>query len=129
MIAELAANLKASGSNLAEHLENLERSYGKISAGQVSVRFSDLSLIGKIMAGVRSNPPKEYDGLELKFTDLKESKELRTDAVILQNATAKLIFRPSGTEPKLKCYLQYRGKEEGLAKLKAFASELIASYQ
>lgn len=129
LIAELAANLKAAGSNLAEHLSNLERSYGQISTGQVSVRVSDLSLIGKIMAGVRSNPPKDFAGQELTFTDLKQSKQLQTDAVILQSSSAKLIFRPSGTEPKLKCYLQYRGEVAGLEQLKRFASELIASYQ
>lgn len=129
LIAELAANLAGSGSSLGEHLAQLEQSYGKISSGQVSVRVSDLSIIGKIMAAVRSNPPAEFESETLEYTDLSHSKELKTDAVILQSKSAKLIFRPSGTEPKLKCYLQFRGDEDGLARLKEFARELISSYQ
>lgn len=129
LIAELAANLLASGSTLAEHLEQLEQSYGKISTSQVSVRVSDLKIIAKVMGAVRSNPPESFEGEPLLFTDLRESETLRTDAVILQNSRAKLIFRPSGTEPKLKCYLQLRGNQVELGKLKAFAQELISSYQ
>ncbi len=129
LIAELAANLAGSGSSLGEHLAQLEQSYGKISSGQVSVRVSDLSIIGKIMAAVRKNPPAYFEAEPLQYTDLSQSKELKTDAVILQSKSAKLIFRPSGTEPKLKCYLQFRGDEADLAKLKAFAQELISSYQ
>lgn len=129
LIAELAANLLGSGSNLEQHLSQLEASYGKISTSQVSVRVSDLSIIGKVMAGVRSNPPSEFDGEKLTFEDLLESDSLRTDAVILQSSRARLIFRPSGTEPKLKCYLQYRGDGSGLEVLRKFAQELIDSYQ
>ena len=129
LIAELAANLAGSGSSIGEHLEQLEQSYGKISSGQVSVRVSDLSIIGKIMAAVRSNPPAEFDGEPLSYTDLSQSTDLKTDAVILQSDHAKLIFRPSGTEPKLKCYLQFRGDEDGLGRLRKFAQQLISSYE
>lgn len=129
LIAELAANLKASGSSLGQHLDQLEQSYGKISTGQVSIRVSNLEVIGKVMAQVRANPPKSFAGEELEFTDLQKSEKLQTDAVILQSPTAKLIFRPSGTEPKLKCYLQLRGSEAELARLREFAEELIANYQ
>lgn len=129
LIAELSANLAASGSSLAQHLEDLERSYGQISTGQVSIRVTDLGLIGKIMRAVRSNSPAEFENDSFEFVDLKESESLKTDAVILQNQRAKLIFRPSGTEPKLKCYLQYRGDQQDLARLTDFAKELISGYQ
>lgn len=128
LMAEIAVNLKASGSNLVEHLNNLNRKYGQISTGQVSIRVSDLSVIAKIMHHVRTSPPREFDG-PLTMTDLSISKTLQTDAVIIENQSARMIFRPSGTEPKLKCYLQFHGDEVGLARLKEFAATYLAAAQ
>lgn len=129
LIAEIASNVLASGSTLAEHLVQLQQSYGEVSTGQVSIRVQDLSVISNVMAAVRANPPAEFLGEPLKLSDLSKSEKLRTDAVILESAKARLIFRPSGTEPKLKCYLQFRGPKAGLEELRNFASELISSYQ
>ena len=128
LIAEIAANLKASGSNLAAHLAGLNAKYGQISTGQVSIRVSDLSVIGKIMQSVRTSPPADFDG-PLIMTDLSSSDKLKTDAVIIENQSARMIFRPSGTEPKLKCYLQFHGDEAGLARLKGFAANYLAAAQ
>lgn len=128
LIAEIAADLKANGISLSEHLTILNEKYGQISTGQVSIRVSDLSVIGKIMKHVRTAPPTEFDGL-LSVTDLSQSESLKTDAVIVQNSSARMIFRPSGTEPKLKCYLQFNGDEQGLARLKEFAASYLAAAQ
>lgn len=128
LIAEIATNLKREGKNLADHLLDLFTKYGEVSTGQVSIRVSDLSVIGKVMAKVRDNPPKEFEG-ELEVTDLLKSDSMRTDAVILQNQKVRMIFRPSGTEPKLKCYLQYQGNTDGLSRLKSFATAFLNSAQ
>jgi phosphomannomutase len=128
LIAELAADLKAEQSSLSQHLDTLEKKYGQISTGQVSIRVSDLTLIDKVMQFVRSSPPKEFDGA-LRSLDLAKSEKLRTDAVIVENEVARLIFRPSGTEPKLKCYLQFHGDAAGLTRLKEFAASYLASAQ
>lgn len=128
LIAEIAADLKARSSNLAEHLAHLSAKFGQISTGQVSIRVSDLSIIGKIMQQVRTSPPTEFDG-PLSITDLSASDKLKTDAVIVENQSIRMIFRPSGTEPKLKCYLQFKGDEAGLARLKEFASSYLDAAQ
>jgi phosphomannomutase len=128
LIAEIAADLKANGISLSDHLTILNEKYGQISTGQVSIRVSDLSVIGKIMNHVRAAPPSEFDGL-LSVTDLSQSESLKTDAVIVENSSARMIFRPSGTEPKLKCYLQFNGDEQGLARLKEFAASYLAAAQ
>lgn len=128
LIAEIAADLKETGGSLAEHLAEIQAKYGEISTGQVSIRVEDLSIIGKIMGHVRSAPPKEFDG-PLTVTDLSTSENLRTDAVVVENKLARMIFRPSGTEPKLKCYLQFNGDETGLARLKQFATSYLAAAQ
>lgn len=129
LIAELAAELKLENLTLLDHLTNLEKEYGKLATGQVSIRVSDLSVISKVMSAVRSNPPAAFGDEELVFEDLLVSKTHRTDAVVLSGERTRMIFRPSGTEPKLKCYLQYRGSKAELEALESFASELIAGYQ
>jgi len=128
LVAEIAANLAAQKLTLKDKLNELSRKFGQISTGQVSIRVSDLTVISKVMRFVRKMPDKSFEG-NLQKSDLLESSNLNADAVILSNEKARLIFRPSGTEPKLKCYLQYHGDQAGLAKLKEFASDLLRSAQ
>lgn len=133
LIAELAANLKAKNQSLLDLLSQLSDRYGHLKTSQVSIRVTDLSLIGKIMAGVRANPLQELLGEKVDFEDLSLGKRLKpTEGVILKTESIQVIIRPSGTEPKLKCYLQVRGSSaaEALAKLeklKDFAGEYLKS--
>jgi phosphomannomutase len=77
---------------------------------------------------VRAKPPINYQG-QLEVIDLALSEEMKTDAVILQNSKVRMIFRPSGTEPKLKCYLQVNGSKAELEELKKFASDYLSDAQ
>jgi phosphomannomutase len=70
----------------------------------------------------------EFEG-PLTSTDLAQDEKLKTDAVILHNKKVRLIFRPSGTEPKLKCYLQVNGSASDLERLKQFAANYLADAQ
>ncbi len=128
LIAELAADLKAEGIGLLDKLGQLSKEIGEISTGQVSIRVQDLSVISKIMSHVRAKPPLNYQG-ELEVIDLADSEEMKTDAVILQNSKVRMIFRPSGTEPKLKCYLQVNGNKTELEGLKEFANDYLSDAQ
>lgn len=133
MIAEWAAELKAEGSSLLDQLALLAERYGHVKTGQVSIRVSDLAVIGKIMAGVRANPLASVLGENVEFEDLALGKNLKpTDGVILAGSSSQLIIRPSGTEPKLKCYLQVRAESSALAlekleQLKVFANDYLKS--
>ena len=128
LVAEIAADLADAKLSLRDKLRELSDRFGHTSTGQVSIRVSDLSVIDKVMTFVREMPATSFEGV-LEKNDLLHSENLKTDAVILSNEKARLIFRPSGTEPKLKCYLQYKGDQIGLAKLKEFASDLLRSAQ
>lgn len=133
LIADLAANLKTKGQTLLDLLDELAGLYGHLKTAQVSIRVTDLSLIGKIMAGVRAKPLSDLLKESVEFEDLALGLKLGpTEGVILRTESMQVIIRPSGTEPKLKCYLQVRGSSSDsanskLEELKAFASEYLKS--
>jgi phosphomannomutase len=123
-VAMLARELTAQGATLDEHLTALRAEFGYFANGQVSLRFTDLSEIARLMAALRNNPPAEIDGVTAKLTDLSEgSAELPpTDGLRFDLADSRrVIVRPSGTEPKLKCYLQAVGETD------SHADELLTS--
>jgi phosphomannomutase len=97
--ADLAATLKASGATLLDRLDQLAIRHGLHVTDQVSLRSNEP---GKLMAAVRANPPTELAGIPVELTDLlPEVNVLR-----LTGERLRVVIRPSGTEPKLKAYLQ-----------------------
>ena len=123
-VAMLVRELSAQGSSLDKHLTALRAEFGYFANGQVSLRFTDLSEIARLMAALRNNPPSEIDGVTAKLTDLSEgSADLPpTDGLRFDlSDSRRVIVRPSGTEPKLKCYLQAVGES------KSQADDLLAS--
>jgi phosphomannomutase len=104
-VALLAAELKASGRTLVDRLDELATEHGLFATGQLSVRVEDLSLISGAMARLRSTPPTRLLGREVTFTDLALS-DPPIDGVRLLGDGVRVIVRPSGTEPKLKAYLE-----------------------
>ena len=94
---------------------------------QYGVVYS-LGQIKKVMTGLRASPPSSILNKPVLVDDyLIRTGHERTDALIFTGQGLKVIFRPSGTEPKLKCYLQFTGSdtEKGLEDLKLWARELI----
>ena len=128
LVAELASNLAEQGLNLGSMLSEMAERYGESASGQVSIRVSDLAVISSVMESLRENPPGEILSEKVSVEDYLLKPGLnQTNALIFSSEHLKVIFRPSGTEPKLKCYLQYRGKEAtaGLERLKVWAKEII----
>ena len=134
-IAMLAAELAAQGTTLEAHLDALRAEFGYFANGQVSLRFTDLSEIARLMKGLRENAPTEIDGVTAKLTDLSQgSADLPpTDGLRFDLADSRrVIVRPSGTEPKLKCYLQAVGSskqeaDELLSSVDASMREILAA--
>ena len=102
-IADLAATLKADGRSLADRLDELDAEFGVHRTGQVSMRVEDLSLITTTMARIRQNPPTSLLGDPV--TEV-EDRLPDADVLTLRTARARVVIRPSGTEPKLKAYLE-----------------------
>lgn len=107
-VLTLAADLKADGLSVADRLDEIARRYGVYETDQMSVRVPNLKIIGAAMARLRAHPPRMLAGQRLSIVDLAQgSDELPpSDAVLITGETIKVVVRPSGTEPKLKCYLE-----------------------
>ena len=110
LLADLAAGLKAEGKSLLDRLDALYVAHGVYLTDAMSVRVTDLSDRDVLLDRVRANPPAEIDGIALaRMDDLAApgGPLPPTDGLRLTFADdARAIIRPSGTEPKLKCYLE-----------------------
>jgi phosphomannomutase len=102
-VAELAAGLKTQGRTLTDRLDELAVEFGLHLTDQLSVRVDDLAEITSAMARVRARPPAELLGAALTGV---EDLAPDADVLILRTAAARVVIRPSGTEPKLKAYLE-----------------------
>lgn len=109
-ILSLAADLRTGGRTLLDRLDEIHTEHGVHRTGQLSVRVDDLTIIERAMATVRSHPPTRLGGLDVtSFDDLAAGYRglPPTDGVRLGlGEGTRIICRPSGTEPKLKCYVE-----------------------
>jgi phosphomannomutase len=124
LAADLTAGLKATGKTLLDVLDELSVHHGVHHTEQVSIRVDDLSRIGALMASVRSNPPTELAGTPVTAEDLLPA----ADVLRLTGERLRVVIRPSGTEPKLKAYLQVISPvgEAGLDAARADAAKRTA---
>ena len=109
---DLVRSLKKEGKTLADYAADFTKEFGAYISGQISIRVSDLSEIGKLMSVLRNNPPAEVGGFKVA-TFLDHTKTDRQSDIlvfVLENGS-RLIARPSGTEPKIKFYLDARGTD------------------
>ncbi|KUL68734.1 MULTISPECIES: phospho-sugar mutase [unclassified Streptomyces] len=109
LITELASTLKAEGRTLTDLLDDLAVEHGLHATDQLSVRVEDLSVIADAMTRLREQPPTELAGLAVTHAEdlTKGTDKLPpTDGLRYTLEGARVIVRPSGTEPKLKCYLE-----------------------
>ncbi|MFJ5815554.1 phospho-sugar mutase [Streptomyces sp. NPDC093108] len=132
LVAELASVLKERGRTLLDRLDDLAVDHGLHATDQLSVRVEDLSVIADAMARLRERPPTALAGLAVTSAeDLARGTEQLppTDGLRYQLRGARVIVRPSGTEPKLKCYLEVVvpvGSADELPAARAKAAELLA---
>ncbi|MFE7428349.1 phospho-sugar mutase [Streptomyces sp. NPDC057545] len=131
LVAELASFLKERGRTLLDLLDDLAVEHGLHATDQLSVRVQDLSVIADAMRRLRERPPAALGGLDVvSAEDLSRgSAQLPpTDGLRYHLRGARVIVRPSGTEPKLKCYLEVVvpvGSADGLPEARAEAARLL----
>ncbi|AYF75046.1 phospho-sugar mutase [Nocardia yunnanensis] len=128
--ADLVAQAKARDRTVLELLDDLAVEFGVHAGDQVSLRLADVSEAAAVVARLRSQPPAEIAGEAVTCTDMAQLRgRMRTDALVFEGATVRLVIRPSGTEPKLKCYLETVvpvADRDGLADAKAAAAQRLS---
>ncbi|WP_022884902.1 phospho-sugar mutase [Glaciibacter superstes] len=126
----LATRLQADDLTVADRLDQFTQRFGHYASGQISVRVSDVSKIAEVMARLRKSPPERIgsaavesiDDLAGGFDGLPPSDVLR----IRLEGASRIIVRPSGTEPKLKVYLDTFSAEGSVAERKTAAEAELA---
>jgi phosphomannomutase len=115
LLAHIASELKAQGLNLLDLLDQVWARHGFHGTEQISIRVADMSRITELLAGIRKNPPTHIAGRAvLSIDDLAEPKDglPPTDGLRLWiDGGIRMIVRPSGTEAKMKCYLEVISKD------------------
>ncbi|WP_030903482.1 phospho-sugar mutase [Streptomyces sp. NRRL F-5126] len=112
LVAELVSELKEHGRTLQDELDDLALAHGLHATDQLSARVDDLSLIAAAMRRLREQPPTALAGLRVaRAEDLASGPNglPPTDGLrytLSGQHEARVIVRPSGTEPKIKCYLE-----------------------
>jgi len=115
LVTDLAAALAAEGRTLLDRLDELAAEFGRHSTAQISVRVDDLRQIADTMAALRADPPRTLLGRPATAEDLLPD----ADVLRWQAEDVRVVVRPSGTEPKLKAYLEVVGDPVGLDALRA----------
>jgi phosphomannomutase len=109
-LAELAAELKSAGQTMLDRLDEIAMRFGLHATDQLSVRVDDVALIQRAVQRLRQRPPSSLGGFAVESADdlglgvggLPPTEGLRYRLA----AGGRVVVRPSGTEPKLKCYLE-----------------------
>ncbi|WP_221585445.1 phospho-sugar mutase [Microbacterium sp. G2-8] len=123
----LAAEARGRGATIAELLDELAAEIGHVASGQVSIRVEDVSIIARTMEELRADPPTAFGDADVeRADDLLHPADGAPGGDILRYLLAdgsRVIFRPSGTEPKLKAYLDVRGSSAADAQTRLTALE------
>ena len=131
LIAEACAYFKDKGKTLYEVLSEIYQKYGYYQTELKSLSFpgkDGMVKMQEILASIRKNPPKEIDGEMLLFDDFSNGLMglPKSDVLRFKSENYRIIVRPSGTEPKMKIYLQIKGlSKEETAKKQATALRMI----
>ncbi|WP_179559109.1 phospho-sugar mutase [Microbacterium sp. AK009] len=134
----IVADARAEGRTLADVLREFDETFGFFASDQISVRVDDLGAIDRVMAALRADPPARIGTIAVeRFEDLSQGVGDLPPGDVLRlwlAQGARVIVRPSGTEPKLKLYLDVRGSSSAdaaaqVADLAAGARALLAQIE
>ncbi|MFC5503444.1 phospho-sugar mutase [Lysinimonas soli] len=127
----LFTELAAAGTTLEQHLAEFARTFGGFASSQISVRVADLAEIPRTMARLRADLPSRVGGIRVEqIDDFADGFDRFPPSDLLRfhlSGGGRVIVRPSGTEPKLKCYLDAVSTEGPAAERVAAAEATVAT--
>ena len=128
MIAEACAYFKGKGKGLYAVLQKIYARYGYYQTDLKSISMpgkDGMEKMQTVLANIRKNPLKEFNGQALVFDDFANGLFglPKSDVLRFKSDDYRMIIRPSGTEPKMKIYLQVKANsyEDGQVKLRAMS--------
>jgi phosphomannomutase len=133
-ILEIAGDARGRGQTLTDVLAEFDATFGAFASDQISIRVDDVSIIAAIMAGLRAAPPAQLGDVAVSGIDdlANGTSDLPPGDVMRMRLAdgSRVVVRPSGTEPKLKAYLDVRAETAAeaasrLAALHAAVSALL----
>jgi len=126
LVSELAEN----GQTLADHELAFAERFGAFASSQISLRVDDLSDIGRLMARLRDKPPATLGSLRVDhIDDFSGGFGAFPPGDILRfvlDGGARVIVRPSGTEPKLKVYIDASSTDGTASERRTAAAAVVA---
>jgi phosphomannomutase len=127
VLAQLATDLKEEGKTLVDLLDEIWERHGYHGTKQISVRTTNVAQIDAILSKFRDATPTSIGRFSLtSFDDLEKPQDglPPTNGVRIRLMdNIRIIVRPSGTEPKIKCYI------EVITKDRATSEEIIAELE
>jgi phosphomannomutase len=126
---DLANSLKAEGLTIADQLDRFSARFGHFASDQISLRVTDLADIDRIMTGLRQTPPAELGGVRVaQIDDLKDGFGALPPSDVLRimlEDGSRVMVRPSGTEPKLKVYIDASSTDGTVEERRAAAESRV----
>lgn len=111
MFVDLVRSLKAQGKTIQDYINDFTKEFGAFASSQISLRVKELSDINKLMQAFRQNAPSQIGGHAVVASkDYMQDEEPHNILMYSLQNGSRLIVRPSGTEPKVKVYLDVNGK-------------------
>jgi len=132
LVCDLAVALRRRGHTLLDALDDLARRHGVHTTAAASRQVADVGEAEAMMDRLRTSPPEVLAGFDVTLTDLRHATgPLCTDAVILSGGggqtTIRVVVRPSGTEPKVKSYIEVRCGDVGDVGEARLRAEMLAA--
>lgn len=127
----LATASAQAGEDVAALLDRFAATFGSFGSDQISIRYGELSRIGEVMARLRDLPPTEIAGAAVtRIDDLVEGFEALPPSDVLRlwlDDGTRVMIRPSGTEPKLKVYVDVQSSDGDAAERSGIVAARLAA--
>ena len=126
LIVEACAYFKGQGKSLYDVLNEIYDKYGYYRTDLFSISLpgkDGMEKMKEMLCAIRQNPEKSFDGKAFTFADFSAGLFglPKSDVLRFVNDTYRVLIRPSGTEPKMKVYLQVKGTSPADAEEKLMA--------